>query len=234
MPVVLRQPHRRPVECGRLRITRRTNDGNVWFGGRRPAMRPRLRLGAGMTAPRSVVLGILMVRPPRAPLAAGAQPAEKRFRVGVLCPLTCATPPFEALRQGLLARGYLEGRTITFEYRAADGKYEKYSRSRRGAGRSPGRCHLRERGAARGARRQARHHEHPHCVCGARRGSSALRLGPEPGQAGRKPDGTRRPLCGSGRKATGTRHGNQSRERRGWLRSGMSASRTLWSPASRP
>jgi putative ABC transport system substrate-binding protein len=79
-----------------------------------------------MTAPRSVVMGILMFALLAAPLAAGAQSVEKRFRVGVLCPLTCATPPFEALRQGLLARGYVEGRTITFEYRAADGKYEKY------------------------------------------------------------------------------------------------------------
>jgi putative ABC transport system substrate-binding protein len=30
------------------------------------------------------------------------------------------------LRQGLLARGYVEGGNLTFEYRAADGKYEKF------------------------------------------------------------------------------------------------------------
>jgi putative ABC transport system substrate-binding protein len=79
-----------------------------------------------MTAPRSVVLGILMWALLAAPLAAGAQPVGKGHRVGVLCPITCATPTIEALRQGLLARGYVEGRTITFEYRWADGKYEKY------------------------------------------------------------------------------------------------------------
>ncbi len=79
-----------------------------------------------MTAPRSVVLVILMWALLAAPLAAEAQPAGTRFRVGVLCPITCAAPPFEAFRQGLLARGYVEGRNITFEYRSADGKYEKY------------------------------------------------------------------------------------------------------------
>jgi putative tryptophan/tyrosine transport system substrate-binding protein len=79
-----------------------------------------------MTAPRSVVLGILMVALLPTPLAAGAQPAEKRFRVGVLCPVTCDTPPLEALRQGLLERGYVEGRNITFEHRSADGKFEKF------------------------------------------------------------------------------------------------------------
>jgi putative ABC transport system substrate-binding protein len=30
------------------------------------------------------------------------------------------------LRQGLLERGYVEGRNITFEYRAGDGRYEKF------------------------------------------------------------------------------------------------------------
>jgi putative ABC transport system substrate-binding protein len=80
-----------------------------------------------MRVPRGhVVLVILMLALLAAPLAAGAQPAGKRFRVGVLCPITCAAPPFEALRQGLLARGYVEGRNLTFEYRAADGKYEKF------------------------------------------------------------------------------------------------------------
>ena len=59
-------------------------------------------------------------------LSLGQQPAGKRYQVGVLCPVTCATPTIEALRQGLLARGYVEGRTITFEYRWAEGKYEKY------------------------------------------------------------------------------------------------------------
>jgi putative ABC transport system substrate-binding protein len=73
------------------------------------------------------VLVILMCAFLAAPLAAGAQPAGKRFRVGVLCPITCAVPPIEAFRQGLLERGYVEGRTITFEYRSAEGKFEKFA-----------------------------------------------------------------------------------------------------------
>lgn len=56
----------------------------------------------------------------------GQQPAGKRYRVGVLCPIMCATPPFEAFRQGLRERGYVEERTITFEYREAQGKFERY------------------------------------------------------------------------------------------------------------
>src|SRR5512134_1643599 len=94
--------------------------------GRRPAGPPRSRLGAGMTSPRSVMLVILLCALLAAPLATGAQPAAKRYRVGVLCPFTCAVPPIEALRQGLLGRGYVEGQNITFEYRWAEGKFEKF------------------------------------------------------------------------------------------------------------
>jgi putative ABC transport system substrate-binding protein len=80
-----------------------------------------------MTAPRSGVLVIVMCALLAAPLAAGAQPAGKRYRVGVLCPVTCAVPPIQALRQGLLERGYVEGQTITFEYRSAEGKFERFA-----------------------------------------------------------------------------------------------------------
>ncbi len=79
-----------------------------------------------MTTPRSGVLAILMCVLLAAPLAADAQPTGKQYRVGVLCPVRCAVPPIEAFRQGLLERGYIEGRTITFEYRAAEGKFERF------------------------------------------------------------------------------------------------------------
>jgi putative tryptophan/tyrosine transport system substrate-binding protein len=84
-------------------------------------------LETGMTAPRPGVLVVLMCALFAAPLAARAQPAGKHYRVGVLCPVTCAVPPIEAFRQGLLERGYVEGRTITFEYRSAEGQFEKFA-----------------------------------------------------------------------------------------------------------
>ena len=80
-----------------------------------------------MTASRSAASVTLMFVLFAAPLAAGAQPAGKHYRVGMLCAVTCATlPQFEALRQGLRERGYVEGRNITFEERSADGKYERF------------------------------------------------------------------------------------------------------------
>lgn len=79
-----------------------------------------------MMAPRFVVLVILTAALLAAPLAAGTQPVAKRVRVGVVCPVKCDVPPLQALQRGLLGRGYVEGRTITFEYRAAYGKFEKF------------------------------------------------------------------------------------------------------------
>ena len=63
-----------------------------------------------------------------APLAAGAQQSEKVYRVGVLSPFTSSFGPgrsFEAFRQTLRERGYVEGRNIALEYRWADGRYDR-------------------------------------------------------------------------------------------------------------
>jgi putative ABC transport system substrate-binding protein len=79
-----------------------------------------------MTLSRLVALGILGMAVLVALFAADVEAAEKSFRVGVLCPFTCAVPPIEAMRQGLLGRGYVEGRDITFVYRAAEGNYERF------------------------------------------------------------------------------------------------------------
>ncbi len=61
-----------------------------------------------------------------APLAAGAQPAGKVYRIGVLA----LAPPdasigFPALREGLRDLGYMEGKNIIFEYRWPEDKRER-------------------------------------------------------------------------------------------------------------
>jgi putative ABC transport system substrate-binding protein len=60
-----------------------------------------------------------------APLAAEGQ--QKVSRVGYLEPGVAdpGTPFFEAFRQGLTDLGWVEGRTIAIEVRAAEGKYER-------------------------------------------------------------------------------------------------------------
>src|SRR3989441_631073 len=64
----------------------------------------------------AIAVGILA-----APLGAGAQQAAKMYRVGVLqtIPNTGATNYMEAVRQGLLDHGYIEGRNIVIEHRVS-------------------------------------------------------------------------------------------------------------------
>jgi putative tryptophan/tyrosine transport system substrate-binding protein len=59
-----------------------------------------------------------------APLAAGAQQA-KIARLGVLLFGTPDTDAFPAIRRGLVALGYVEGRNIVFEHRYAEGRPER-------------------------------------------------------------------------------------------------------------
>jgi putative ABC transport system substrate-binding protein len=62
------------------------------------------------------------------PRAAHAQPAGKVWRLGVLevtAPAMNAAN-FDALRKGLRALGYVEGRNLTIEYRSADGRTERF------------------------------------------------------------------------------------------------------------
>jgi putative tryptophan/tyrosine transport system substrate-binding protein len=58
------------------------------------------------------------------PLAGAAQPA-KIARLGVLVFGTPETDAFPAIRRGLNALGYVEGRNIVFEHRFADGRAER-------------------------------------------------------------------------------------------------------------
>src|SRR2546428_13767146 len=61
------------------------------------------------------------------PVAAEAQQAAKIARIGYLSAGGLAANPHlpEAFRQGLRDLGYIEGRNVVIEYRAAEGKPER-------------------------------------------------------------------------------------------------------------
>ena len=59
------------------------------------------------------------------PLFAECQPAGKPARIGVLCLIGCEGPGVDAFRGALRNFGYVEGRTLAFEYRDAAGKAER-------------------------------------------------------------------------------------------------------------
>ena len=70
-----------------------------------------------------LALGLLAV-----PFAADAQQAGKLPRIGVLhigSPPTGPAPNVEVLRQALRDLGYVEGQTIAFEYRWAEGRFDR-------------------------------------------------------------------------------------------------------------
>jgi len=61
-----------------------------------------------------------------APLVAGAQVQQAKIaRLGVLLFGTPDTDAFPAIRRGLGALGYVEGRNILFEHRYAEGRPER-------------------------------------------------------------------------------------------------------------
>ena len=64
---------------------------------------------------------------PWAPSSAEAQRAGKMARVGRLSPISRATDErvFEQFRQGLRDRGWVEGETVAFEYRYAEGQLDR-------------------------------------------------------------------------------------------------------------
>ena len=75
--------------------------------------------------------GVAVIRP----LAAGAQPAGKVYRVGLIAvgtPLSemagpePVSPNVRAFVQGLRALGYVEGQNLILERRSAEGRYERF------------------------------------------------------------------------------------------------------------
>jgi putative ABC transport system substrate-binding protein len=79
-----------------------------------------------MRLARLVVLSALVAALLDAPPDAGAQQPSRVPRVGYLEPgVAAGAPLFEAFRQGLADLGWVEGRTVAIEVRAADGQYER-------------------------------------------------------------------------------------------------------------
>ncbi len=66
------------------------------------------------------ILGLLAASP-----AAEAQPPGRPARVGYLCATRCEGPAFDALRDGLKQLGWVESRTLVFEARGADGRFDR-------------------------------------------------------------------------------------------------------------
>jgi ABC-type uncharacterized transport system substrate-binding protein len=78
--------------------------------------------------PRRTFMALISGSVLAAPCAAGAQQAEKVYRVGFLRP---GQPPksfVEAFQQGLRELGYVEGKTIVIEYRFTDGSFDPLPR----------------------------------------------------------------------------------------------------------
>src|SRR6266581_1822053 len=59
-----------------------------------------------------------------APLAAGAQPAGRIYRIGVLGNEN--NPPWDGFRQGLRDLGYVEVRNLSMEWRWSEGKPDRF------------------------------------------------------------------------------------------------------------
>ena len=78
---------------------------------------------------QAVALLVLILSLAAIPSTTGGQQATKVPRIGVLTVARDGDAQvlknFEALRQGLRERGWIDGQNIGFEYRWADGKYER-------------------------------------------------------------------------------------------------------------
>ena len=60
-----------------------------------------------------------------ASLNVGAQRTEKVAHIGILCTVRCEGPALDALRDGLRSAGWVEGRNLQIEFRAAGGQIDR-------------------------------------------------------------------------------------------------------------
>src|SRR5262245_38346338 len=85
---------------------------------------PDLVLGAGEAMRRREFIRLFSSTVVAWPLAARAQQPAMRL-IGILSPDTPASPFVEALRVGLQELGYGDGRNVRYEYRWAEGNFER-------------------------------------------------------------------------------------------------------------
>jgi len=67
-----------------------------------------------------IAAGLIAESPP-----VGAQQSDKVARVGLLCGVRCKGLAYDALRDGLRSAGWVEGRNLHIEYRAAGGHFDR-------------------------------------------------------------------------------------------------------------
>ena len=75
----------------------------------------------------TLAIAVALLLPLVAPLAGEAQQPREGHRIGILVGSSASfvTPYIETFRQALRGLGYLEGQNIAFEYRYAEGNYER-------------------------------------------------------------------------------------------------------------
>jgi putative tryptophan/tyrosine transport system substrate-binding protein len=76
---------------------------------------------------RRAVLGLCLLSACSATLTSHAQPQhpDKVARLGIICGVRCEGRGYDALKDGLLRRGWVEGRNLTVDKRGAGGEQER-------------------------------------------------------------------------------------------------------------
>ena len=73
-----------------------------------------------------LLLALIALAIMSAPLSVDGQQAGRPARIGVLCSTPCSGLAVDAFRRALHELGYIEGRTVIFEYRDAEWKVERF------------------------------------------------------------------------------------------------------------
>ena len=78
-----------------------------------------------LTLDRRAFVGAVALAALRPPRLVGAQQPDRVYRIGVLCGTSCVGSLLDDFRRRLRERGWVEGKSVTFEYRAASGRLDQ-------------------------------------------------------------------------------------------------------------